>query len=77
MVAIPPPIRDRYMCPVHGVSSSPHYEACNVSPRVSPAVQNGWICPGCGRGYAPWVPMCHFCPAPEQPAFIGKAADDR
>jgi len=41
-----------------------------------PPVQHGWSCPTCGHSYAPWVPMCHFCPAPEQPDFIGKAADD-
>ena len=40
-----------------------------------PPVPTGWRCI-CGRGYAPWVPMCHFCPPLEQPAFIGKAGDD-
>ena len=24
----------------------------------------GWLCAGCGHGYAPWVPECHHCPAP-------------
>ncbi len=39
----------------------------------APAAQCGWTCPGCGHSYAPWVPECHHCPAPEQPftAFDG------
>jgi hypothetical protein len=30
----------------------------------------GWRCNGCGHSYAPWVPVCHYCPEP--PAFIAK-----
>ena len=26
--------------------------------------QSGWLCPGCGHSYAPWVPECHHCPEP-------------
>jgi hypothetical protein len=33
----------------------------------------GWCCSGCGRGYAPHIPMCHYCGPGQQPAFIGKA----
>ena len=25
---------------------------------------HGWLCAGCGRSYAPWIPMCHYCPRP-------------
>ena len=32
----------------------------------------GWRCNGCGHSYAPWVPVCHYCPEP--PAFIAKDA---
>ena len=35
-----------------------------------PAPPSGWLCPGCGHSYAPWVPECHHCPEP--PAFIAK-----
>jgi hypothetical protein len=37
------------------------------------AMPSGWMCPGCGHSYAPWVPECHHCP--EQPAFIAKEND--
>lgn len=23
--------------------------------------KNGWICPKCGRVYAPWVDKCQYC----------------
>ena len=32
----------------------------------------GWVCSGCGRGYAPAVRECTHCPE-TQPAFIAKA----
>ena len=32
----------------------------------------GWVCSGCGRGYAPAVRECAHCPE-TQPAFIAKA----
>lgn len=25
------------------------------------AKDKGWICPKCGRVYAPWVPSCEHC----------------
>lgn len=31
------------------------------------AMPSGWMCPGCGHSYAPWVPECHHCPEPESP----------
>ena len=34
----------------------------------------GWVCSGCGRGYAPQVRECAHCPE-GQPAFIAKAAE--
>ena len=24
-------------------------------------MNNGWICPKCGRVYAPFIPECHHC----------------
>jgi len=24
-------------------------------------MQEGWVCPRCGRVYAPWVAMCSWC----------------
>ena len=30
----------------------------------APPWPHGWLCAGCGRSYAPWIPMCHFCPRP-------------
>ena len=41
----------------------------SLSPAMPPGPA-GWSCPGCGHSYAPWVPMCHYCPEP--PAFIAK-----
>ena len=36
----------------------------------------GWVCSGCGRGYAPQVRECAHCPeAGRQPAFIAKTAE--
>ncbi len=32
----------------------------------------GWVCSGCGRGYAPVVRECAHCPE-TAPAFIAKA----
>ena len=24
-------------------------------------MNNGWVCPKCGRVYAPYIPECMFC----------------
>ena len=31
------------------------------NPEYKAAGQNGWICPKCGRVYAPWVQYCPNC----------------
>lgn len=34
---------------------------------TEPPTPDGWICPSCGRCYAPWVPECRHCPDRDGP----------
>ena len=64
----------------HGTPLGHSCQFCRTTAVYSPPpppvpaqpVQYGWKCSGCGHSYAPWVPECHHCPGPEQPAFIAK-----
>jgi len=40
----------------------PHAEHNKVKlPESQGRPMQGWVCPKCGRVYAPWVPACSLC----------------
>lgn len=34
----------------------------------------GWVCSGCGRGFAPHIPRCDSCGPQDKPATAGVSA---
>jgi hypothetical protein len=58
----------------HGTPLGHRCQFCHPVTSAQPA-QTGWKCPGCGHGYAPWVPECHHCPVAGPSAFIAKEYD--
>lgn len=49
---------DPYRCPDCGQSTySPRMHKCPVKPS-EPRRPEGWLCPACGKGNAPWVSQC-------------------
>lgn len=47
---------------VHVTPTSP---GSNITITATPFVQTGWICPKCGRVFAPFVSECHYCNNPQ------------
>lgn len=46
-----------------------------IGPEMVVSVPNGWLCPVCGRVYAPWVSECLRCGGVTVGVDIGKGDD--
>jgi hypothetical protein len=53
-------VGDRFGDPMPVCGCPKELESGATSENV-PAPGQGWMCPGCGRVYAPWVYKCEHC----------------